>query len=44
MALLGLSETNDSEGASVSCENILEIEEGAMHSSCVEKNGCDCWV
>ena len=41
MSVLRFCEADDCWGCILSCEDVLEIEEGAMHGSCVKEDGCD---
>ena len=42
--MLGFRKADDCGGLMLGCENVLKIEEGAMHGSCVKEDGCYCRV
>ena len=44
MAMFGFRETYDCGDRFASCKDVLKINEGTMHGSCVEENGCDFWM
>jgi len=44
VSMFGFSKADNCGGGVAGCEDVLKVEEGAMHSSCVKEDGCDGWM
>ena len=44
VSMLGFRKAYDCRSGIAGCEDVLEIEQGAVHGTRVEKNSCDCRV